>query len=203
MTLLEAAEKALSALEFMRDDPDTQAWCPEADDAILALHKALHTIDHDVVADLRKKWTTAIEKDGGHCPVCDKWGKIYKVKLTQGLALALRWIMVHGDAEGWVNVQTHGPRWMMRSKVYPLLMNWGLIESRGYRSGVWRATPYGRDFVLGLANADSAAYIYDNKVHGWSGVATSFRGCFGKHFDFDEMMSERFDWASIKLRGKK
>ncbi len=50
MTLLEAAENALSALEFMRDDPDIIGWCLEADEAILALHKALQTIDHNLVA---------------------------------------------------------------------------------------------------------------------------------------------------------
>ena len=41
MTLLEAAEKALIALETLRDDPDIGAWCEEADDAIIALFQLL------------------------------------------------------------------------------------------------------------------------------------------------------------------
>ncbi len=74
----------------------------------------------------------------------------------------------------------------------------GLIESKSQRSGSWRATLRGWDFINGLVAVPSAVHIYDNKVWGFEDEEVTFRDCFGKHFDFDEMMSEQFNWANIK-----
>lgn len=150
------------------------------------------------LAKMRNAWNKAIEADGGFCPCCGKWGKVYKTKLSQHLALCLRWIAINGDDDGWVDVQNKAPRWILKSKTYPLLEHWGLIDSQSKRSGVWRATLRGWDFINGLAQVPSAVHIYDNRVWGFESEEVSFRGCFGKHFDFDEMMSDQFNWASIK-----
>lgn len=150
------------------------------------------------LAKQRSDWNKSIEADGAHCPCCGKWGKIYKTKLSQHLALCLRWIDQHGDEEGWVDVQNTAPRFMLKSKTYPLLEHWGLIESQAHRSGIWRSTLKGADFLAGSNNQPSAVYIYDNKVWGFDAESISFRACFGVHFDFEELMSERFNWANIK-----
>ena len=150
------------------------------------------------LARMRSDWNKTIESEGGYCPCCGKWGKIYKIKLSQHLALCLRWIATHGDEDGWVDVQNKAPRWMLKSKTYPLLEHWGLIESQAKRSGVWRATLRGSDFISSTITQPSAVHIYDNKVWGFEDEEVSFRGCFGKHFDFDEMMSDQFNWANIK-----
>jgi len=147
---------------------------------------------------LRTNWGTAIEADGGFCPCCGKWGKVYKVKLSQHLALCLRWMYLRGDDDGWVDVQNSAPRWMLKSKTYPLLQHWKFLEPKSRRSGVWRITPEGTDFVRGLITAPSAVHIYDNSIWGYEDEDTSFRGCFDKHFDFDEMMSDQFNWANIR-----
>jgi len=151
-----------------------------------------------MLARLRADWTKAIEGNGGHCPCCGRWGKVYTQRLTQSMALALRWIMVHGEQDGWVQVQERAPRWMMRGKTYSLLEHWGLIESKAHRSGVWRATHYGQDFVLGHCEAHAAVHVYDNKVWGLSAETVKFRDCFGKDFDFDLLMSDRYDWSVIQ-----
>ena len=54
---------------------------------------------------MRHHWNKAIEGEGAFCPCCGKWGKVYKTKISQHLALCLRWISMHGDADGWVDVQ--------------------------------------------------------------------------------------------------
>ena len=160
--------------------------------------------DDDSLYIAKQKWKHTIEGDGGHCPCCGKWGKVYKLKLSQSLALALKWIVDHGDPKsGWVDVQNKGPRWMLKSKIYPLLAHWKLIESGQKRSGIWRATTAGHAFVQGVASAFAAVYIYDNTVWAYDPEVTSFQGCFGKHFDFDELMSTRFDWSSVKLEERR
>ena len=53
---------------------------------------------------MRHNWNKAIEGEGAFCPCCGKWGKVYKTKISQHLALCLRWISQHGDADGWVDV---------------------------------------------------------------------------------------------------
>jgi len=162
------------------------------------------TIDifDDPVQKLRHDWRYTIEGDGGHCPVCDKFGKVYKIKLSQALALALKWVADHGGDDGWVDVQTQGPRWMLRAKTYPLLAHWGLIESQAPRSGVWRATPKGRAFIGADVLAPKAVYIYDNNVWAFDAENTSFKGCFGVKFDFDELMSATFKWSNVAVLEK-
>lgn len=154
------------------------------------------------LAKMRHNWNKSIEGEGAFCPCCGGWGKVYKRVLSQHLALCLRWIAVHGEGDdSWVDVQNRAPRWMLKSKTYPLLEHWGLIESQAKRSGVWRATPKGQDFIGGSVAMPSAVHIYGNEVWGFEAEEVSFRGCFGKHFDFDEMMSSQFRWADLK--GKK
>lgn len=146
---------------------------------------------------LKDDWDETISGDGGCCPVCGKFGKVYKYKLSQALALSLKWIVDHGDADGWVDVQTRGPRWMLRAKTYPLLVHWNMIEDKAPRSGIWRATAVGREFLEGLDVAPKAVYVYDNHVMAIDAEETTFRGCFGVKFDFDELMSFNFNWANV------
>lgn len=146
---------------------------------------------------LKDEWEEAISGDGGCCPVCGKFGKVYKYKLTQSKALGLRWMQVHADKDGWVEVHKRGPRWMLRSKTHSLLSHWGLVESQGSRSGIWRVTPKGRAFIDGSAVAPKSVWVYDNKVRALDAEETTFRGCFGVKFDFDELMSDQFNWANI------
>lgn len=156
--------------------------------------------DDEGMGAAKAKWRKAIEGEGAFCPCCGRWGKVYKIKLSEHLALCLRWIATHGDKDGWVNVQNTAPRWMLKSKTYTLLEHWNFIESQSKRSGVWRANAAGVAFASGIGSASSAAYIYDNTVWALDPEQVTFRGCFGKHFDFDEMMSTRFDWSTA---GKK
>lgn len=152
----------------------------------------------DEMQDLKQQWIETISDKGGCCPVCDRFGKIYKYKLSKALALSLKWIVNNGGTAGWVNVQKNAPREMMRSKTYPLLEHWGMIESQGARSGVWRATQSGKDFVAGLKIAPSAVYVYDDKLMAVDAMHTSFLGCFDVDFNFEELMASNLNDADVK-----
>jgi hypothetical protein len=146
---------------------------------------------------LKTSWNQTIKGDGGNCPCCGKWGKVYKTKLNQHLALCLKWMVDHAGEDGWVDVQNRGPRWMLKSKTYPLLEHWNLIESKANRSGIWRATSSGNQFVKSQISLPEAVYIYDNRRWGFEDKLVMFRQCFGKHFNFEELMSVQFNWANL------
>ena len=156
----------------------------------------------DPLQKLKREWQETIEGDGGCCPVCGKFGKVYKINLSQALALSLKWIADNGGEDGWVDVQTKGPRWMLRAKTYALLVHWGFIESQSPRSGIWRANAKGRAFLGLEVVAPKAVYIYDNHVMALDAEGTSFRGCFGVKFDFDELRSSNFNWANVAVLEK-
>ncbi len=48
----------------------------------------------------------------------------------------------------------------------------------------------------GIRRLPLAVYVYDNNVKGFSSEEITFRGCFAVTFDFDEMMSARFNWVN-------
>jgi len=82
--------------------------------------------------DLKSEWRATIEGDGGHCPCCDKWGKISPFSITETHALALLWLSrAPCDDDGWVNVPPIAPAWMLRGKNYTMMAKWGLIEHGG------------------------------------------------------------------------
>ena len=82
-------------------------------------------------SELRKAWRHAIEHDGGHCPVCDRWGKVYPRSINKSMAKSLIWLCSSdSDADNWVNVPVTGPQWVVRTNQLPTLRWWDLVERR-------------------------------------------------------------------------
>ena len=157
----------------------------------------------DFLEEIKSNYKVKLEGEGGACPCCDRWGKVNPFKLTETMALALRWIQLNGKESGWVNVQKTAPRWILRSKTYPVLAHWEFIEAGGSRDGTWRITKKGLDFIAGFISVPHKVYIYNNKVWDFSDKNVSFRGCFGSKFDFHEMMSDRYDWNKVRSSREK
>jgi len=157
----------------------------------------------DFLEEIKNAYKEQLQGKGGACPCCDRWGKVNSFKLTETMALALRWIQINGKEDGWVNVQKNAPRWILRSKTYPVLAHWDLIESSGSRDGTWRITKMGVDFIAGFVSVPNKVYIYNNKVWDYSEKNLTFRGCFGVKFDFAEMMSDRYEWNKIRIKREK
>jgi hypothetical protein len=155
---------------------------------------------------LRQDWRVTIENDGGYCPCCDRWGKISPFTLTETHALSLLWLSkAECDDDGWVLVPPVAPKWMMRGKNYSLLAKWGLIEHGGNTDsskkseGYWRMTTKGLHFLCGIITVPKKTYIYNNTVQGWSEECVSFRDCFGRHFDYAEVMSDNFNINALRI----
>ena len=159
------------------------------------------------LTQLKTNWRTTIEGDGGHCPCCNKWGKISPQGMNETRALGLLWLSkAQCDSEGWVEVPKLAPRWMLRGKTYATTQHWGLIESANTREdkakksdGLWRLTAKGLHFICGTVTVPKKAYIYNNTVEGWSDECISFRDCFGRYFDYDEVIADNFNLYAIKI----
>lgn len=153
----------------------------------------------DDLVTLRRSWKETIEHDGGHCPVCDRWGKIYARGINATMARSLIWLSVaEKDEHGWVDVPNSAPRWLVRSNQLPTLKWWRLVERRGNTeettnkfSGFWRCTKLGLDFVNGTVPVPKKVFTYNNVVEGYSDENIYIRDCEGV-FDYPDVMQTQF-----------
>lgn len=158
------------------------------------------------LAKLRQQWRDTIENDGGHCPCCDRWGKVSPQGMSETMALGLLWIArAKTDEYGWVDVPKSAPRWMLRGKTYTTMARWALVEKGGRddttkkSDGLWRVTEKGWAFLRGEIAIPQKVYSYNNTVEGYSEKVVYFRDCFGKHFDYETVMADNFNLNAIKI----
>lgn len=130
--------------------------------------------------------------DVGHkCPVCTQLAKVYKRKLNSGMARSLI-AMYQAARLDWQHIPTTIGA---LSREEGKLRYWGLIEEEterrpdGGRSGYWRVTELGEQFVLGKITLPSHARIYDGRLLGLTGRNQSIRVALGAKFSYEELMS--------------
>lgn len=153
----------------------------------------------DDLHTLRLSWKETIEHDGGHCPVCDRWGKVYGRAINITMAQSLVWLSrADKDEDGWVDVPNTAPRWLVRSNQLPTLKWWGLVERRANTeestnkfSGMWRCTELGLNFVFGRAQVPRKVFTYNNMVEGFS-EEKIFICDVVDNFDYADVMETQF-----------
>jgi len=147
---------------------------------------------------LRDAWGRTIAHDGGHCPVCDRWGKIYLRNINVTMAQGLMWLCRQtGDEDGWINVPVAGPQWLVRSNQLATLHWWNLVERKSKDethkakfSGIWRPTALGKDFASGLVRVPKSVYTYNNMVMRYGTEEVLISECLEEVFDYDQVMRE-------------
>lgn len=149
--------------------------------------------------ELRQKWRLTIESGGGHCPVCDRWGRIYARGINKTMARSLMWLcQVAKDEDGWVDVPSNAPRWLVRSNQLATLRWWSLVERRGNdnpknkHSGMWRETALGSHFARGVKKIPEKVYTYKGEVEVVSQNLVHISECFKEYFDYEKIMNEYF-----------
>lgn len=155
---------------------------------------------HIVLQNLRGMWRTTIEGDGGRCPCCDRWGKIYPRSINENMARSLIWLChapVHEEG-GFVDVPSQAPRWLIRSNQLPTLRWWQLVERDESKdpdrkhSGHWRVTDLGRDFANGKVSIPKKVYTYNGEREGYGSESIHIHDCFDSHFSYQEVMNGSF-----------
>ena len=147
----------------------------------------------------RDSWRHTIEGDGGHCPVCARWGRIYGRAINETMARSLIWLVSAPMDNGWVNIPATAPRWLVRSNQLPTLKWWGLVErcpnekdSKVKHSGLWRPTDLGYDFVNTGARVPKKVFTYNDQVEAHSTESVAIYQCFKQQFDYQEVMNTHF-----------
>ena len=159
------------------------------------------------LSQLRQSWQHVSEGDGGHCPVCDRWGKVYSIHLTGSMVRALGWLYKESQITGerWVNVPTTAPRTVMRSYSITSLKYWGFVEQRppekkvqGEKkteaktrtSGYWAITEAGKQFLINQQSVPDRAFVYADTVRGYGMQTVYAKEVMDKKFDYDAMMAD-------------
>ena len=153
--------------------------------------------ERELLQEMRVQWRETIDHQGGHCPVCDRWGKVYARAINKTMARSLIWLCNANPVElDWVDVPSQAPRWLVRSNQLPTLRWWGMVERRSNDdehkkfSGMWRPTWFGIQFALGKAEAPKKVFTYAGEVEGISAETTTIHGCFKDYFDYEATMKE-------------
>lgn len=161
--------------------------------------------EEQTIKKIKADYRNVIEGEGGYCPCCERWGKINTFHLSEINALSLMWMMNNEiDEDGWVHTAKLAPRWMMRAKSFSTMRHWGLVESapnddkNKKAAGVWRITQKGYNFVNGQIRLPKKAFVYNRTLVAYGDQLMYFRECFGKHFSYEEIMSDAFSINNIK-----
>ena len=151
---------------------------------------------------LKEDWEHTIHHEGGTCPVCDRWGKVYGRTINMSMARSLIWLCREAskNISEWVDVPNTAPRSVIRTNQLPTLAWWGLVErcpkndaNKTKYSGLWRPTEKGWKFYRGQINVPHKVFTYNNEVEGFSDNLVFINECFETMFDYQEVMSSNFD----------
>ena len=140
----------------------------------------------------RVDWLSAIHGDGGHCPCCDRWGKIYPRHFNSSMARSLIWLV--GEGSAWTDVPNTAPKWLTRTNQLPTVRWWGLIERRESEdpavkhSGIWRPTQRGIDFAYGRISVPKIVFTYNAQVIRFGEEGIRIKETFETPFDYAQVM---------------
>ena len=145
---------------------------------------------------LRADWQDTIMGEGGHCPVCDRWGKLNKFTLNQTLVRMLLAIYYRGsnegDGDGWLDMPRLRDHLIHRTNQYSKLAYWNLIERHPTKSGLWRTTKLGEQFLKKSATVPAHVWVYNTAVHSVSQEQVYINEVFETGFDYESAMSDIF-----------
>lgn len=142
------------------------------------------------LAEARKQLRDEVE-DGATCPTCTQKAKVYRRRIHHTLAVSLIKLHRLGGTKDWVHVASQiGPACELGKARY-----WGLVEEQKYRkedggrSGWWRLTSKGQDFVLGRITIPTYARIYDGRCLNLVGERVDIHDCLPSGFNYNNLMA--------------
>ncbi|MGH7743351.1 MAG: hypothetical protein ACREQ5_00815 [Candidatus Dormibacteria bacterium] len=149
--------------------------------------------DVETLAQARARLNERVEtREGARCPCCDQFAKVYRRRLSSGIARAL--IRGHRAAGmGWFHAPTVvGDRGDLSKARY-----WGLVEEErtrrpgGGRAGFWRLTVQGDRFVRGQLWVPAHARIYTGRFLGLDNTEKiDIHGALGSRYSLAGLMAE-------------
>lgn len=137
-----------------------------------------------------KDWLRERLDDGASCPLCTQHAKVYRRKINSGMARAL---IVQYRQVG--REYAHTSSLCRFTHEAGQLSWWGLLEQEtdrrpdGGRSGYWRVTDKGEQFVRSLIPVEKYARIYDGRLLRLDGGEMVWiTDSLGTKFNYQELM---------------
>lgn len=125
--------------------------------------RSLFGPDDDWTLAELKQWLNDQLGEGVHCPLCGQFAKQYRRKINAGMARGL--ILAHRIGRGeYVHVNRLG------SHEVAQLQWWSLIEEKparrpdGGRTGWWRPTGLGLDWIYSRVSVPKYVLVYDGAL---------------------------------------
>lgn len=143
-----------------------------------------------------KAWLRQRVREGAHCPCCGQFAKVYKRKLTATQVRTLAEVgrrQAQREAVG-VPAWIHLPDIPQRSRDFATVAYFRLAEEErvrrpdGGRSGWWKVTPLGYEFLEGVATVPRYAKVYNGGCIGFEGDHVSLAE-IAPGFSFAELMA--------------
>jgi hypothetical protein len=149
------------------------------------------------IAELRHEFfEQARTKDGTCCPVCRRYGKVYKRRINATMARALIRLYRATLAQP-LKPWFHFAEFTDTRNDYEKLIFWKMIEHKPNAddptkkdSGYWRITQAGKDFVAQRRTMPEYAIVYDGEVLGFSEAPTTIMRALGEKFSYVDLMGD-------------
>jgi hypothetical protein len=150
--------------------------------------------------EARQEWQQTIRDDGGYCPCCDKWGKMYHRAINITMARSIVWLANHTQPGGdYVDVPRLAPRFLLRSNQLASMKWWRMCERAAphpeedkKHSGMWRITDLGNRWANNLVRVPLYVWTYANEVDSYDGDMVTVSDIID-HFSYGDVMSHRYD----------
>lgn len=143
--------------------------------------------------------------EAGICLACGQTVKVYRRNLNGPMAQILCLIykyFANPNHQEWLHVDEYLKKFQINCRYYSLLQHWGLIEGMpgerndgSRRTGYWRITRKGKEFVEGITRVPVAFYMFNSDVETMLGVdgfdveQVSIGDCLKSGgFDYQEIM---------------
>jgi hypothetical protein len=161
------------------------------DDALAKLIAQHPWLESRLTVRARERYWEQLWNEGGKCPCCDRYGKIYVRKLDYSIAHALILLHKFGPNGEWVHYKRLAER--LASRAFTILRFWGLVEpdapaGETWGRGNWRVTDLGRRFVLNRVRVPQSHLLFHANSFGPHGSLVSIVECLADRFDYDELM---------------
>jgi hypothetical protein len=140
-----------------------------------------------------RDWLRERIDDGEACPCCGQFAKVYRRTINSGMAVLLLALYRAAQPGEWVKVPSLGGQGGDITKC----RYWELIEPQpdltrddgSNRTGWWRLTYRGVEFILDRLAVPKYARVYDGRLLNLTGPPVTIRDALGARFNYDELMA--------------
>ena len=194
-----------SAVKFKKDQPESKI-------DVQMGYLPWHADNATQTVEFAQRRVASFMDEGTRCPCCGQHVEVRHEVMTRSVAEPLIW-MAENYAEidwsasravltesRWVSVAESGPKSFRSARHYTRAKYWGLIEKLegdtigdDLKSGMWRITQRGVDFVSGRVLLPKRAVVYLGQLRGYEGDLVDIEQTLKREFRLKDSIGQYID----------